>query len=218
MPSRNKNNFQNTMIGTLAIGILGSALWEKVIAPLSEFIFVKSSTLLSFFGNNVIDAIYRSVPNDTNSFLLLMIFVYSIFSLMILLTYTTKILYQIDKLLLHLRQNQASSKHVSDLSTFFPYRTINQFYKSSLIRTIISVFVCLLFGVILGYITGRTVFIANLHQNTLANIEIVSPYVEDREYKQLKSDFYSISCEDDYEKLSNKLNSIAVENDLSLRE
>lgn len=51
----------------------------------------------------------------------------------------------------------------------------------------------------------------------LRNIEIVSPYVTDQEYKQLKSDFYSIDTITDYHDLSDQLDKIAESNNIKLK-
>lgn len=49
------------------------------------------------------------------------------------------------------------------------------------------------------------------------NIEIVSPYVSDFEYKKLKSDFYSMNTYDEYAAIKLTLNKIAEDNNLTLK-
>ena len=51
-------------------------------------------------------------------------------------------------------------------------------------------------------------------KNTLRNIEIVSPYVSDIEYKTLKSDFYCIDSKADYSELASQIDSLMDEYDL----
>ncbi|MBR5970115.1 MAG: hypothetical protein IK016_07195 [Lachnospiraceae bacterium] len=53
---------------------------------------------------------------------------------------------------------------------------------------------------------------------TANNIEIVSPYISDIEYRQLKSDYHSICNADDYDELISHLRAIADKNGLNLRE
>jgi hypothetical protein len=65
---------------------------------------------------------------------------------------------------------------------------------------------------------GKTIFVKNTIIDTLNNIEIVSPYISDTEYKTLKSQFYSMDGEDDYIILAENLHSIADNNNISLRE
>lgn len=49
-----------------------------------------------------------------------------------------------------------------------------------------------------------------------ANIEIVSPYISDNDYKILRSDFLSIRSKEDYKLLNNLLHSIAEDESLRL--
>lgn len=60
-------------------------------------------------------------------------------------------------------------------------------------------------------------FINHKITSTLNNIEIISPYVPDYEYKQIKSDFYLTSCKNDYDSLVDKLNVIANDNGITLK-
>lgn len=220
LPSRNKNNFQNTIIGALVVGILGSALWEKVIAPFTEFAFVKISEILARFNQSITDSIYGSISRDINLALLFMIFLYAFLSLGVLLSYATKISKQIGNMVLIAKHGKPYIEYLEktddDFSDYDDSFLAPLKHNFSFILLSFVLFLVLCISSI--YLIGRIGFIANLRQDTLANIEIVSPYVEDREYKQLKSNFYSISCEDDYEELSQKLSSIATENDLVLKE
>jgi hypothetical protein len=49
------------------------------------------------------------------------------------------------------------------------------------------------------------------------NIEIISPYVSDIEYKKFKSDFHTIQCSRDYEDLAQALQSIADAHSIPLK-
>lgn len=52
-------------------------------------------------------------------------------------------------------------------------------------------------------------------KRTLRDIEIVAPYISDIEYKTLKSDFYRIDSKDDYISLTNQIEKLMDEYDLS---
>lgn len=57
----------------------------------------------------------------------------------------------------------------------------------------------------------------NLHRTTLREIEIISPYISENEYRQLKSDFYSIENKNDYDSLLREIQRIADENLINLK-
>ena len=61
-------------------------------------------------------------------------------------------------------------------------------------------------------------FINSIVTKTTNNIEIVSPYITDSDYKQLKSTFHSIESKEDYDVLTEKLQHIADENSIKLKE
>ena len=52
-------------------------------------------------------------------------------------------------------------------------------------------------------------------RDTLADIEIVAPYVSDMEYKTLKSDFYRIDSKADYLILAEQIEQIMADNNLT---
>ena len=52
---------------------------------------------------------------------------------------------------------------------------------------------------------------------TYTNIEIVSPYISDQEYKALKSQFHLISNENDFDKLTLAIDNIAKRNSIELK-
>lgn len=62
-----------------------------------------------------------------------------------------------------------------------------------------------------------TNFINKTITRTTNNIEIVSPYITDYEYKKLKSDFHSMKNSIDYKALTQNLDSIAKENTIELK-
>lgn len=65
---------------------------------------------------------------------------------------------------------------------------------------------------------GRQAFINNKITKVTNNIEIISPYINDTDYKILKSEFYSINSADDYKKLTNKISDFADSHSIVLKE
>lgn len=80
----------------------------------------------------------------------------------------------------------------------------------------IPLFVGLFLVCFLSINTFIDIQISNTAHYTLQNIEIVSPYISEQDYKLLKSDFYSMQNMDDFNSLNQKLNSIADEYSLHL--
>ena len=57
----------------------------------------------------------------------------------------------------------------------------------------------------------------DLTDSTMQNIEIVAPYVDELEYKQLKSKFLQMNSYSDFSEISNRLNQISQENNIKLK-
>lgn len=62
----------------------------------------------------------------------------------------------------------------------------------------------------------RSAVVTDIATETIRKIEIVSPYVSDLEYKQMKSDFYLIENWDDYDQLDKRIDSIMEAEGISL--
>ncbi len=71
--------------------------------------------------------------------------------------------------------------------------------------------------IVLYFNYSSSVFINNKITAMTNNIEIVSPYVSDTEYKKFKSDFHTIQCRRDYEDLEQTLQSIADAHAITLK-
>lgn len=201
MNSPKKKDFKNTIIGVLLLGILASALWEKIISPLSDFIFIQVSNTFSFLYQHFSDGIYRRISEGFNDgyslFILLEIFIYTL----LLGTYILKIPRNTKELL------------TSSDSTPHPVKSkYDLFNKRWFLYLLILIASLLLF-----YAIGKLQFIQSSKTKTLSNIEIISPYISDIEYKTLKSNFYSISKKDDFDELTKVIQSIADANNVRLK-
>lgn len=62
----------------------------------------------------------------------------------------------------------------------------------------------------------RAVTVTTIATDVLRKIEIVSPYISDLEYKQMKSDFYLIEDWDDYDQLDKHLDALMESEGISL--
>jgi hypothetical protein len=83
-------------------------------------------------------------------------------------------------------------------------------FLPSVVFAVIARLFALTFLIQQSYVTETALKLTN-------NIEIVSPYVSDLEYKQLKSEFHSMQSRSDYDNLVFKLDSIGSENHLRLK-
>lgn len=70
---------------------------------------------------------------------------------------------------------------------------------------------------LLTYMYARNAYVNKKITVLTNNIEIVSPYISDLEYKQLKSDFHSMNSSTDYDRLVSRLSTISNNYSLSLK-
>ncbi len=91
-------------------------------------------------------------------------------------------------------------------------------YKKDSTKKLSLLKICLVFSALfLLFIYGKQVFISSAIAKTTSNIEIISPYITDTEYKQLKSRYHSISSKSDFDSLTATLNEIATEHSIVLK-
>lgn len=177
-----KKIFKNPFLSTLFVGILATALWENFISPFCTYIYIHISSLFETFMTSFSNSTYRSIANgfnDSNSVYVILIILSSYLGLV-----TSFIIFPIfskhQTNIIHKAENQTSKT--------------KKFFSSKIIVILLfSIFVfCYL------YIIGNIIFVTNCKTNSLCNLEIISPYISDEEYKQLKSTFYCIETKDDY--------------------
>lgn len=82
-------------------------------------------------------------------------------------------------------------------------------------RLIIIIFVFLYIFLIFTY--SRSLYINDKITSLTNNIEIVSPYISDINYKQLKSNFHMMENSEDYNNLMSELSDIAKDHSLTLK-
>lgn len=103
------------------------------------------------------------------------------------------------------------------LFLIFPSRSLHRllFEKG---QNKISVSICKFFLFILIFYEALIVSLSNsIARRTLNNIEIVSPYISELEYKSLKSSFYQMDTKSDYMKISSIIESVAAAEDLNIQ-
>lgn len=229
IPSRknkifNKNNFSNWIIG----GVIALII-TKVSDPLSEFLFTNflniGGSIITYVSNSTYREISNGFSEQSSSVVL-----YFVFLLLIVLL---EGIYLFFFLQFKIRKNELNKSFTSnDDSTAISENSndvtsdnlheqgIKSFKKrerANIFYLLKRTFLCLFLLFILTYFYGQSNFIRNKTIALTNNIEIVSPYISDIEYKQLKSKFHSMETQSDYNELMEKLEDIATEYSLKLK-
>lgn len=198
----------NNIAVALLIGILGSAIWECLIRPFSNKFFIFISDLKSQYLNSSSNALYKTISCGFNERFSLVSSIMSFFllvSLQLLISWVALVLLSRDSFFILEIRNDSP-----------PLPRKKSYKMNAFFAILVLIELVLLIGSCLYY-QGRAQFINTSITKCLNNIEIVSPYISDFEYKQLKSTFYQVSCKEDYDNLIAKLDKIAFKNDLVLK-
>ncbi|MCM1065739.1 MAG: hypothetical protein NC420_14995 [Eubacterium sp.] len=196
-----KKIFKNPFLSTLLVGILATALWEKFISPFCTYIYIHISSLFETFMTSFSNDTYRSIANgfnDSNSVYVILIILSSYLGLV-----TSFIIFPM------FFKHQTNLTHKAENQT----SKTKKFFSSKII--VILLFSIFVFCYI--YIIGNIIFVTNCKTNSLCNLEIISPYISDEEYKQLKSTFYCIETKVDYINFTTIINEIGEKYSLNLK-
>ena len=176
------------IIGVIFLGALGSGLWESVISPFISWLSKKAFHFSKLISSNFTDSVYQSVSNGFYKSPSLQIDNFLSIVLIIVFAYLIKLYVNLQK--------------PPKLKKRWPFI----FWTSIFIGLTSSVFSIL-----------KTTFITETTAKTLSNIEIISPAIEEKEYRKLKSEFHSMTSEKDYLELQKKIIEIAEKNNLRLK-
>lgn len=238
---------QHSIISALLIGILGSALWEWIIAPASTMFL---DHFLSFGGKlttTISNTIYREISNgycEQSSDFLLTMFVSLFISFYFVLCINIQKNYSQSLAFFKLANSldtDSNSLSTTDLPiqdlvdqcnfdiTFDDQQTLSEENRNAIVKMIkahlfrskklrILAFSCLIPIFTLFFMVAvQTIYVNKTVTALTNNIEIVSPYISDLEYKKLKSAFHLMNSRADYDSLCDSLNKIADENQLQLK-
>lgn len=238
-----KDKIINYFALPVAIAIVASILWEYALSPLLEQLFGRMLIFMEPVAAGYINSIYHSVSDGFHEspslYLYVIVFIILYEGLFLVALYSfissRQKLSTINKIYPIAETNDTSQDIDSSATIDDNLRKIqyeleymkgtlpdidnlkkhltkkHRTNKLTLISAILGAFICL-------HLCISTTFVNNLQTKTLSNIEIVSPYITDLEYKQLKSDFYSIETKKDYDTLVHSISNIAVDNHLKLKE
>lgn len=200
-----KKSLKNSFISTLFIGILATALWEKFISPFCAYIYIRISSLFEMFISTFSNDTYKEISkgfNDSYSLYILMIIILTFLGLMIVVSLSPLVQKYSDNLTNKIITSKDPSKIIRSHLLLLRGGRILSF--------------CLFF-VISIYLIGNFIFITDCKTKSLCNLEIISPYISDMEYKQLKSTFYSIQTKGEYIHFTETINKIGDEFSLNLK-
>ncbi len=200
--SFSKKFLLNTVIGVIFLSILSSALWEKIISPFSMFAFTKILYVVSLISNSFSDSLYKEISKGFHESSGL-----SMLSIVLTAIGTYFLLYSLRNFhnVWHGKHDHTSVDLSLEDITADIHRLKKSLRKISLAIFIFGIFVFFYYT----YFNGRATYINSVTTTTLNNIEIVSPYITDVEYKTLKSQFYSMESKDNFTALTNAIIEIA---------
>ena len=214
-----KEPFQNTIVGILLLGIIGSALWEKVISPLSTFLFLKISNLLSVLFTDWNNSLYTKISNSyyDRASVSMFLFVYGlVFGVFFALSLKSTPLFKKLTVLLTLDKNDEDDTLPEIQKSSTSSTSVKK--KQNIVANFCTYLTVLILFIFVAFNAGEISYTEYTKSAILSNLEIVSPYIEDNEYKTLKSNFHSMDCEDDFINLVQELSEIATEYNLELKE
>lgn len=211
---------------------------SKILNPMFEFLYSVFLKIGSFFISSFSDSTYKSISNGYSEKPSLTVLYYTSLIIMVILFMfiSWRNYVHMDLIISISKLKEKCNKSIqqdsiSDTKTDYNdilselaatskelenfQNNVNASYKK---YSIILIFLSTILVFLLIFFYGQQVFINNSITKILSNIEIVSPYISDTEYKYLRSTFYSISNKEDYESLLYTLEEIADANSISLKE
>ena len=217
-----KKEKTNSIITLILIPLLITALWEKLLGPLFDIFLNWLSAFGGEFLQAFIDLIYTYVatgrPVDTSRY----IFMILVSFLLIELTMISSKGIKSYKNLVN-RQNELINP--TDSKPMVPAKKeqtdlekLNDIVKHAKLFSWFYVIFTVCYWAMYFVFTMSVGYINNTITKLTNNIEIVAPYIEDSEYKLLKSSFYSMDSADDYQSLVTELNRIAEINGIELKD
>ena len=216
----NKNNFANWIIG---------GFFALIITKLSESFFsYLYSVFLDISGKSIAfisDLTYMEISKGysermaTSAFCIIVVIL--IYALFLFFSYITKIHLKACKINKeYINSDNQSSESDENTTTKSKEQLKKEIIKMRKKEKCLYIEFCILYTFIFIFLFIFYCSTIYIHQKTISltnNIEIVSPYISDVEYKQLKSKFHSMETQYDYNALMKELESIADEYSLKLK-
>lgn len=226
-----KNN-KMIIINSILIPLIITFAYDNFINRFINFIAIKFFSLPGSIVKSISNAAYRVISNGNNDYfsMLLFVLICTFFVSNVvsgILDYKKQLKIQKNSQSISTITNEANDSTVdiaiNDLTDQIDQlknniaeneKVINKQLKKIYFLLSISIFIAtiLYFSIFVFYSYTRHTAIRITN-----NIEIVSPYISDLEYKTLKSNFYSLSSKQDYDELVLQIEKFANENNLKLK-
>lgn len=190
------------VLGVILLGAIANGVWSGILSPaLSWFvdIVIRSFSLISVsFKNNIYQEAakgFHEAPSLENFFICLAVFFATIWA------FSSVIFSQISK---RLTTEEASKEDLLKL-------------KRKLNRDRITVSILLLtFFLMFLWSLLKLQYANRIITQSLNSVEIISPFIEQKEYLSLKSDFYRVKNAEDYEAYYKKMVDLSDEHEIEL--
>lgn len=217
----NKKFFSKTSIYAAIVGALLAFIVGKIFNPIFEFVFSLFLNIGGGFVKIISDSTYKQISDglsEQGTGVLMYVLIVVAVSAANFLREVFKNF--CDKMINIIESKNASETQIlpdknnasaQNKNTKLPtVKTVKRYYRALLFCTYFLVAILVFVYMQYSFVHAKIISSTN-------NIEIVSPYVSDLEYRQLKSEFHLMRNSDDYEKLVEKLHNIATENDIKLK-
>lgn len=224
-------NKESSLIHEIFIALITTILSTLIISwfinPLTNWLFPKILKIMESFASPFVDLTYQKAATLTFERTGLLNLVLSItcicylflFSICLLSFKKDRLRNEIDDISAivkprsHFRTDEESLSQLKESHKYLCkllriYKKMSVLLYISMILVVISMIFCEM----------TQIYEVSLSTKARTNIEIVAPYISDQEYKQLKSDFFTIKNKSDYDNLQNTLNMISDEHSLDLKE
>jgi len=212
----NKNNLTNWIIGGIIALIIG-----KIMEPLFVHIFSLVLNISGSFITNIENSTYKEISNgySEQSASSVLYLVYLSIYCLIGVTFVDNI---IDYLAFKNKQKKFKAQDTMSTTTNttlseLSIQNIDKERKKINFSYLLGIIFSAIILISLIFFYGKSSFIRNKTITLTNNIEIVSPYISDIEYKQMKSKFHSIETKNDYILLIEELETIAKKYSLKLK-
>ncbi len=217
------NSKNNDFVKSIISGIISTLIISWIISPITDFVFPKIISFANKFSHSLSNQIYSQVSKGSYEYISVLNLTYShvivliLFSILALSVYLGYLslkdhISELEGLIYDKEEEEESDEEFieSIQNDLRQQKKRLPFYKYLSIFFLFFIFVTTTFA------TMKQIYILELSTKATVNIEIVSPYISDIEYKQLKSSFHLIKTQDDYEKLLDKIEDIADANEINL--
>lgn len=196
----------STILGTILLGAIGSGIWDWVLADALSYVGIAVLRLFSAVFSGYLNSLYKEVGQGPMYPMLLSLF---IMSFMLIVIFPAGAIMVVNKKINKLAKQKCEPDD-KPKSVDEKLEKATKLFKFGLLPT---------YGILLVFVTLQIWQV--LYSNSASSfversIDILSPYISETERIVLISEYRSISNSDDFYKIENKLNDLALKNAIKL--